>query len=204
MKAAEYLEKEWGNLGYVDTESFPYPCLILNGTAYGLYSGTLAEKSNYEVFLREYGDNKWVKPVKKGGWRAISLHPNALREEGIADTVASMGWYPVLEDEHYYKMVMESYEENFREESAPELIYALCVELERYGYLFCSSLLDSYSLDYTDVVREWYESVMGDEDWFYDQDASDGVWIPVGVALNRASDSDLVRLIKSIRSALRS
>lgn len=199
MNAIEFLEKEYGDVGSVDTETFPFPSLVLDRASYGAYTGTLVEVSNHHAFLKEHGDSKWVHDVRRGEWRSVLLHPNALRDESIRETVNALACYPLLDDSHYYRVVEESYQENFREYAADEIVCFLTRTLSNEGKTLCSDYLWGSGGESPEVIQEWFESLDPDKCKYVDEEASSGVWIPWEGFLNKATRSDVARLIRSLR-----
>ena len=78
------------------------------------YSGSLLEKSNYEVFLGDFGSNDFIYPCY-GGYDtyAIAVELKGLLYcdeetfDSIINTIKNLDTYPVLDEDHYSNLQLE-------------------------------------------------------------------------------------------------
>jgi hypothetical protein len=205
MNALMWLKSHAGYYDRIDMETFDYPVLIPALLEYSDYCGSHIEKSNHELFLAEFGNNnEWVGVIHGCyGYHAVVLHPNALKNTEIVETLAALTEYPLIDDQHYSNMTWNEYQEAFYEYGVTDLSRAIYRRLDSGNYSRCGEFLYDHDCEPAEIAiwQEWYESLIPSGEYFLDESGSlgCGLYLPVDDVAKKATDADIVNLIKKLR-----
>ena len=171
MNAIDFLNQ---NAGYHDRvctgrdygDEVKYPVLIPRW----LETDTILGQANHDSFLEQFGDNPFVDTIQKYGYSMIMLKPNALKDQRILETLASLEDYPCLDEMAYSQLEQDAYSEAWNDYGHQEFCTCLIRAFNKARDAYYSMI--EYFLDelddpiYQDESRKLYEHLRPSGEYF--------------------------------------